>query len=53
MRDHDSLPVRQSMKRAHKVRRFRRTNAEHGLERRWKTGVNKPWKTHNPVRTAA
>lgn len=53
MRSIDSLPVHESMKRAHRVRRFRRTNHEHGLERRWKAHKPKPWKTHNPLRSEA
>ena len=41
----ETLPTSQSMKRAHKVRRFRRGNAEHG--RMYLGNKQKPWKTHN------
>jgi len=40
----DSLPHQQPMKRAHKVRKFRRGNAEHG--RAYLGNKPKPWKTH-------
>lgn len=46
MRNPDLLPQHQSMKRAHRIRRFRRGNEEHGakgyLGRR-----SKPWKNPN------
>ena len=51
MRSREDLPSTQSMKRAHKVRRFRRGNAEHG--RAYLGHKQKPWKTPTTVRTAA
>lgn len=47
MKNHDSLPQRESMKRQHKVRRYRRGNAEHS--RAYLGTKQKPWK----VRVAA
>jgi hypothetical protein len=41
----DTLPVSQSMKGGHKVRRFRRGNAERG--RAYLGRKHKPWKTPN------
>ena len=50
----DTLPERESMKAMHRVRRFRRSNFEHGSESRWLANNTKPWKRHNPiVRTEA
>lgn len=54
MRGHsDTLPVRQSMKGAHRVRKFRRGNAEHG--RAYLGHKQKPWKSQvtTSVRSAA
>lgn len=39
-------PLKQSMKRAHKVRRFRRGNEEHGA-RAYLGRRRKPWRTPN------
>lgn len=50
MRVHDDLPRQQSMKRAHRVRRFRRGNDEH-TGRAYLGRRQKPWKT--PMRSAA
>lgn len=41
------------MKRAHRVRRFRRSNAEHGKAQAYLGRKQKPWKNHNPMRSAA
>lgn len=50
---HDDLPVRQSMKRAHRVRRFRRSNEEHGA-RGYLGTRRKPWKNpHYTLRSVA
>ena len=38
----DNAPLRESMKRSHRVRRFRRGNAEHG--RAYLGHKQKPWK---------
>lgn len=51
MKNHESMPTRQAMKRGHKVRRFRRSNAEHG--RAYLGHKQKPWATPNPTRSAA
>lgn len=48
----DNLPTQQPMKRAHKVRRFRRSNDEHGA-RKYLGHKQKPWANHNPTRSAA
>ena len=53
MRDITTLPFHESMKAAHRVRRFRRSNFEHGAERRWRTRTNKPWKAHSPTTRSA
>ena len=53
MRSRGDLPSRQSMKRAHRTRKFRRSNFEHGPETRWVGRNTKPWKQHKPERTAA
>jgi hypothetical protein len=54
MRNHDDdLPIHQAMKRAHRIRRFRRSNEEHSHARSYLAHKQKPWKNHNPVRTAA
>lgn len=42
MRRYDDLPVRQPMRQAHKVRKFRRSNMEHG--RSYLARKHKPWK---------
>ncbi len=47
----ENQPSQQSMKQAHKVRRFRRGNAEHG--RAYLGHKQKPWTSHNPTRSAA
>lgn len=51
--DRTALPVRQSMKAGHKVRRFRRGNAEHG--KAYLGHKQKPWKSgpNNSTRSAA
>ena len=41
-RNHEDLPQVQAMKKGHKVRRFRRGNAEHG--RAYLGHKQKPWK---------
>jgi hypothetical protein len=43
----DNLPSRQTMRGAHKVRRFRRGNAEHG--KAYFGHKQKPWKQHTPT----
>lgn len=50
----DALPHQQPMKRAHKVRKFRRGNEEHSA-RKYLGSKQKPWASHNPttVRSAA
>ena len=52
MRNPDVLPRQQSMKRAHRVRRFRRSNEEHGA-RGYLGNRNKPWKINTNLRSAA
>lgn len=47
----ETLPTSQSMKRAYKVRRFRRGNTGHG--RAYLGNKQKPWKTNNTNRSAA
>ena len=49
---YDSLPRQQSMKGAHRVRRFRRSNLEHN-GRSYLGRRNRPWKHHAPLRRAA
>jgi hypothetical protein len=51
MRSIDSLPARQSMRKAHRVRKFRRGNAEHG--RAYLGTKPKPWKQHTDMRSTA
>lgn len=52
MQHHDALPTRESMKARHKIRRFRRGNAEHG--RAYLANRAKPWKNpHYTLRSAA
>lgn len=49
----DSLPFQQPMKRAHKVRKFRRGNDEHN-GRRYLALRAKPWKNpHYTLRSVA
>jgi hypothetical protein len=52
VKNRDDLPSRQAMKAGHKVRRFRRSNAEHG-NRKYLGTKQKPWASHNPTRSAA
>lgn len=47
----NNLPSRETMKRAHKVRKFRRGNAEHG--RAYLGHKQKPWKKPSTLRSAA
>jgi hypothetical protein len=49
MRNADTLPQREGMKRGHKVRKFRRGNTGHG--RAYLGHKQKPWK--RPTRSAA
>jgi hypothetical protein len=42
VKQHDSQPTRQSMREAHKVRRFRPGNIEHG--RKYLGHKQKPWR---------
>lgn len=49
---YDNLPSTESMRHRHKVRRFRRSNAEHG--RAYLARKSKPWKNpHYTLRSAA
>lgn len=49
---YDSLPRQQSMKSAHRIRRFRRSNDEHN-GRAYLGRRSKPWKHHVTLRSAA
>ena len=46
MRTRDTWVTQQSMKRAHKVRKFRRSNEEHGA-RAYLARKAKPWRQAN------
>lgn len=53
MRNDDVLPLTESMKRAHKVRRFRRGNEEHD-GRAYLARRQKPWRNpHYTLRSVA
>jgi hypothetical protein len=53
VRNPENLPSRQTMKAGHKVRRFRRSNIEEQGSRAYLGHKQKPWKNHNPQRSAA